>query len=488
MKLELRNHQKAAVTKALPVLKREGFFGLLMDMGTGKTITTIDIVERLARDGLVDCFVIVVPAIGTDTWMKEVPKAGDFPTLPLEWDGQKASTQKYQKLFASVLGQFPIYIVNVEAFSSDNRHLREALDRLFQKKVFLTLDESSVIKSSVAIRTKSLIKLAQRAKFRTILTGTEISGHLSDLFTQFEFLSKGFWKRACGITTSFIFQKVFEIVVKGYRNDGATFDDVVKYEDMTDVQKKIYDRNLSEVYRIIDPYVYRIRKEECYDLPPKIYTKIEFDLSKKERTVYDEMKEELMTILDDEVYTSPNQAVAFLRSRMITGGWLSKDAGPVEEVPSKVRALLQHVELHDRQAIIGCSFTHEVDFIAKALSKYGAVSKFYGSNTATRDQDKQDFIEGKTRFFVCNVSAASKSLNLQHCDLVYRFTRTLSPIDESQFEDRVYRDGQTRSPQYIDLVATKSVDTRVANIISGNVNLREKFQGLGKKGFIDAIF
>ena len=147
MKLELRNHQKAAVTKALPVLKREGFFGLLMDMGTGKTITTIDIVERLARDGLVDCFVIVVPAIGTDTWMKEVPKAGDFPTLPLEWDGQKASTQKYQKLFASVLGQFPIYIVNVEAFSSDNRHLREALDRLFQKKVFLTLDESSVIKS-----------------------------------------------------------------------------------------------------------------------------------------------------------------------------------------------------------------------------------------------------------------------------------------------------------------------------------------------------
>ena len=488
MKAKTRKHQDDALKKAYPVLKRDGFFGLFMDMGTGKTITTMFLVEKLAKDGLVDCFVIVVPNIGVDTWIEQIPQHGDFPAAPLAWDGQKAATAKYAKMFDGILDKMPIYIVNVEAFQGDNKFLKKNLDELFKKKVFLCLDESSVIKNPTALRTKNLLKVAEKAKFRTILTGTEISGHICDIYSQFEFLEKGFWAKRVGIRSAYIFKCVFEVVIKKRRNDGMQYDEILKYDDMSHNQKMIYDNNLKQVNYIINPYVYRIRKEECYDLPPKIYTQLNFDLSREERRIYNEMKKDLIAnIGEDEFLAAPNQAVAFLRARMITGGWITKD-GQIEEMPSKVKAMLAHIELHDKQAIIGCSFTHEVEYISKVLEKYGKVSKFYGANVNTRDNDKKDFISGDSRFFVCNISAASKSLNLQHCSLVYRYTRGLSPIDESQFEDRVYRDGQTKSPQYIDLMANDSIDKRVGNIISGNVNLREKFQALGKRGFVNEIF
>ena len=57
-------------------------------------------------------------------------------------------------------------------------------------------------------------------------------------------------------------------------------------------------KHLDELSEKLKPFSYRVLKEDCLDLPDKIYMKREIELSAEQQKVYKQMKEEALATLN----------------------------------------------------------------------------------------------------------------------------------------------------------------------------------------------
>lgn len=138
------DHQRRAVNDAWKNLTLHGFHALFMEMGTGKTKTTIDTWMIAVHSGFSDCLVVVSPKTLMSTWTdEEIPKHLTLAGVEvLQWDNKKTETSR--KLFSRFLNSpVPIiWSVNVEAFQSLNDELRLRMSDLLRKrKTLLVIDE-----------------------------------------------------------------------------------------------------------------------------------------------------------------------------------------------------------------------------------------------------------------------------------------------------------------------------------------------------------
>jgi len=58
-------------------------------------------------------------------------------------------------------------------------------------------------------------------------------------------------------------------------------------------------KNLGELSDKLKDFSYRVLKEDCLDLPDKIFIKRQITLSKQQRKLYDQMKQEALAILNE---------------------------------------------------------------------------------------------------------------------------------------------------------------------------------------------
>ena len=195
--------------------------------------------------------------------------------------------------------------MNVEALSTPKgrRFLTTFLDH---SKSLLTVDESTAIKSPKARRTKALINLAPLAKYRRILTGFPVTQSPMDLWAQCRFLDKTLLGD-CG-DNFFQFQYRYAIMKK--RDVGShSFNQIVGY------------RNLEQLSTLLKDFSSRVMKEECLDLPAKIYTQRDVALTHDQSRIYAELKEfALAQIGDHEFMTTPNVMTQLLRMQQVLSG------------------------------------------------------------------------------------------------------------------------------------------------------------------------
>ena len=175
-----------------------------------------------------------------------------------------------------------IFLMNVEALSS-SRGVWSASQFILCHKTMLAVDESTTIKSRTANRTKSLIKISRNAPYRRILTGSPVTKSPLDLFTQCEFLEH----HILGHSSFWTFQNRYAKLIR--KTMGAhSFNHIVGYQ------------NLEELNGIIEPFSFRVRKEDCLDLPDKVYTKRSVELTKEQRVLYDQMKRNAVSFIENE--------------------------------------------------------------------------------------------------------------------------------------------------------------------------------------------
>ena len=168
---ELMPWQEAAVNKLKPT--RVG--GLFMEMGTGKTLTAIEIIKQRAHK--IDKVVWFCPVSLKSTIFLEILKHTDAKDIYV-FDEKTTSRN---------IPNMRWYIIGIESMSSSNRVVFAAKE-LITDKTFVILDESSYIKGHRAKRTERIILIAEKAKYRFVLTGTPISQGVEDLFSQMKFL------------------------------------------------------------------------------------------------------------------------------------------------------------------------------------------------------------------------------------------------------------------------------------------------------------
>lgn len=448
-------------------------YAYFMEMGTGKSKVLIDNMSMLYDHGKINGALILAPKGVYRNWQRqEIPThlPNHIEDFTVAWTPTPNKLEK--ELLDSILKDpkdltLDIFLMNIEALHT-TKGARFAERFLNGHRALVVIDESTTIKNPKAIRTKNALKLSTLAKYRRILTGSPVTRDPIDLFSQCEFLDPAI----LGHASYYSFKNRYTVQVR--TNVGThTFNKVVGY------------KNLGELSGLLDPYSYRVLKEDCLDLPEKIYTKRQVDLTDEQKKAYREMKEYALTLFEDGSVLSANTVMTqLLRLHQISCGHLITESGETKVFKNnRITELMSILEEVDGKVIIWANYRQDIRTIYDTISKkYGkeTVATYYGD---TPDEERQGIVQkfqdkdSSLRYFVGNQQTAGYGLTLTAASTVVYYSNNYDLEKRIQSEDRAHRIGQKSNVTYIDLIAEKTVDERIVKALRNKINIASKVLG-----------
>ena len=466
--------------KALEKSWASDTYALFMEMGTGKSKVLVDNIAILYDRGAIKGALIVAPKGVYKNW-----DAIEFPThLPDHIECTKVlweptATKKKQAELDTLFddkGDLKILIMNVEAFStSKGLDFARSFLNIFVGRALIGIDESTTIKNPTAKRTKNILKIGDLAKYRRILTGSPVTKSPLDLFSQCEFLDP----YHLGHASYYSFRARYANMVK--RNFGGR-----------QVQLVVSYRRLDELADILDKFSYRVLKEDCLDLPEKVFTKRLVELTPEQDKAYKQMKQMALAMLDNgEVMTTVNVMTQLMRLHQITCGHFKADDGTTTALKNnRMDALLQLLEETDGKVINWANYRADIKNIVTALKKpYGEAStvEYHGGVDSTlRQEHIAQFQQknGPTRYFVGNAQTGGYGITLTAANTVIYYSNSYDLEKRLQSEDRAHRIGQTGSVTYVDLIAENTVDDKIVKSLRNKINIANEIMGEDIKDWI----
>lgn len=459
--------------KALEDSWAADYYALFMEMGTGKSKVAIDTIGALYKARKITAALILAPKGVYDNWVKgEIPThlPDDINRMVVRWTPSTA--KKFQdEMKALVYEPFDglkIFVMNIEALSTPRGTKAAYMFMVKNCANIMVVDESTTIKNRKATRTKNVMMLAKDAKYRRILTGSPVTKSPMDLYSQCSVLSA----EALGFTSYYAFQNRYALVQKRKMGNRA-FQEIVGY------------RRLDELNLKLDKFSNRILKEECLDLPNKMYIRRDVALTDEQKRVYTQMKKLALAKLENgELATTASVLTQIMRLQQICCGHLQPDEGEIQVLDNnRLKELMEITEELQGKAIIWASYTHDIQQIASALrDRFGpeAVATYYG---ATEQDDRQDIVNrfqdksDPLRFFVGQPKTGGYGITLTAANTVIYYSNSYDLEIRLQSEDRAHRIGQNNKVTYIDLVSSKTIDEKILKALRGKIDLAGKVLG-----------
>ena len=466
-------HQITALEKSW----NKAAFAYFMEMGTGKSKVLIDNIAMLYDKGKINGALIVAPKGVYQNWFDlEIPN--HMPThiekKMVLWKSTVSQSQKVllDSLFESEV-DLHILVMNVEAFST-KKGLEFAHKFMSCHETLMAIDESTTIKNPDAIRTKSIVSLGREAKYRRILTGSPVTKSPLDLYKQCEFLSEGL----LDYTSYYAFKSRYA-VLKTANFGGRSVQIVIGY------------RNLGELSEKLEPFSFRILKEDCLDLPNYTYTKRIIQLSPEQKKIYESMKQLALAQMDGKLMTTATALVQLMRLHQITCGHFKSDDGIVQEIKNeRLDALMEILDEVENKAVIWAHYKHDIESIVKAISKkYGPDSfvTYYGDTPSDERQNNIKLIQdqnSKVRFLIGTPQTGGYGITLTAANVMIYYSNGYDLEKRTQSEARINRAGQTRKMTYIDIIAEGTVDEKIVKALRKKVDIASKVMGEELKDWI----
>ena len=443
-------------------------YAWFMEMGTGKTKVAIDNIGILNQQNLIDTAIIVAPKSVYLNWEDEIANhlSDEIFYSIYSWNKSKKDIDTKN---------LKVYLINTEALSHKSGVLfvKEILTKNL-KSIFI-IDESTSIKNQGASRTKNILKLSQLALYKRILTGSPVTKSPLDLYTQCAFLSP----ELLGFSSFYSFRARYAVM------------DAVHVGNQRYIHIPKYYVNLDELNSKLRTFSYRVRKDECLDLPEKIKQLRTIQLTTEQRSVYNNLKEKAIAIMQDESVSFTVKLVELLRLHQITNGFLKTDEGNIKEFEEnpKMDELLNILEQIEGKAIIWANYVHNIESITSKLTElYGknSVVNIYGDVDAVKRKEAVHRFQNdpECKFFVGNPSTGGFGLTLTAASYVIYFSNNYNYEIRIQSEDRAHRIGQNKNVTYIDIVAKDTVDFHIMKALQNKLQISNKTLGENVKNWI----
>jgi SNF2 family DNA or RNA helicase len=458
-------HQLTALEKSW---NKENY-AYFMEMGTGKTKVLIDNVAMLYDKGKIDGVLIIAPKGVVKTWYEQelpIHLPDHIENVSVLWQPNITKTQqeKLDTLF-EIDSAVHILVMNVEALSTE-KGVKFATKFINSHKAMMAIDESTTIKTPTARRTKNIIKIGINAKYKRIMTGSPITKNPLDLYTQCEFLDP--W--LLDFASYYAFRNRYA-EMKTMHIRGRSIQVVDKFQ------------NLGELSDIVKQFSYRVLKEDCLDLPPKVFIKRHVTLTPDQKKVYEQMKEQALAVLNGKVTTTMTVLTQLMRLHQITCGYVTADDGTTQQVESnRLNELMSILEDTDGKVIIWANYQLSVgEIIQKIIKVYGKDSyvHYYG---LTPQEDRQDFIrkfqnDPKCRFIIGTPQTGGYGITLTQANTVIYYSNGYDLEKRLQSEDRAHRIGQKKTVTYIDLICEDTVDEKIVKALRDKINIASEVMG-----------
>lgn len=455
------------------------YFAILAEQGTGKTKVILDNFFYLWGRDLIEGALILAPKGVHSNWVRNelgLHFAGKCEAF--EWDSKvksKKSALALKGLMLKDTGRFRLLAMNIEAIRTKDG-AKAAQDFLKSGNMMMVIDESTVIKNRSAQQTKAAIALGKKAGYRRILTGTPITQNPVDIWSQCQFLHSD----SLPYKTFTAFKDMFAVEVTEHFGTRA----VRKIESF---------KNLEVLQEDLKNFSMRVLKEDCLDLPEKIYQRVYIEMDDVQRKAYVQMLHnqfmELQKVEDEKGYVHATNVVsALLKLQQIVNGWVKDTENETYHDISntKLDTLKQVIsrrleERSDEKFLIWAHFHHDIHrcikYLAENFPEVSTLSYYGGTGSSERVENVDRFQhDDSVRFLVCN-SAASRGLTLTRASTAIYYSN--SPMLETrlQSEDRCHRIGQTHRPVYVDLLMKDSVDEKILTLLSEKKSLADRVIG-----------
>jgi len=451
-------------------------FAYFMEMGTGKTKVLIDNMSMLYDKGKIDGALIVAPKGVVKTWYEQelpthLPNHIENVTVLWQSNITKKQQEKLESLF-EIETALHILIMNVEAFSTE-KGVKFASKFLSSHKTLMAIDESTTIKTPTAKRTKNIIDLGKHAKYRRILTGSPITKNPLDLYTQCEFLDP----YLLDFASYYSFRNRYA-EMKTMHLRGRSIQVVSEF------------KNLGELSDTVKTFSERVLKEDCLDLPPKVFMKRYVTLTADQKKLYNQMKEQALAILNGKMTTTMTVLTQLMRLHQITCGHFTADDGSTQAVDSnRLNELMSVLEETEGKAIIWANYQLSVgEIIQRIIKEYGEDSyvHYYG---LTSQEDRQNNIrkfqnDPNCRFIIGTPQTGGYGITLTQAHTVIYYSNSYDLEKRLQSEDRAHRIGQKKTVTYIDLICEDTVDEKIVKALRDKINIASEVMGEELKNWI----
>lgn len=449
-------------------------FGLLFEMGCGKTLTAIAVMGAAYKIGKIRKVLIVAPTSVCAVWPKEFEDYAAFPFTVRTMLGDK--NKRLKEL--SDLQRFPyphlkVAVINYESTWRDG--IFEALEEYDADMIIC--DESQRIKTHDSEQSKAMHRLGDKARYKMILSGTPVQNEAVDIFSQYRFLD------------STVFGQNFYT----FRN---------RYAVMGGFNKKqiVAYRDLDQLIQKEHSIAYRVTKDEALDLPEQTFENRYIAMSPKERQIYDRIRRDSFAELQNGgTITATTVLTKLLRLQQFTGGFLVEDDATKPQMVSrgKLDALSDIIQDYvvegKKKLVIFARFlpeVHEIEKLTeKLLKKHGmkAVSIYGEIKKELRGDIVQQFqTDPRTMVFIGQIDTAGTGITLTAADTCVYYSVNFNYATYSQSLSRIHRIGQRNCCNYIHLVVENSIDSQVLEALSKKEDLAktvvDNWQNYFKKG------
>ena len=468
-KLTLFKHQKVTMAYLLKVKN-----GLIADeLGVGKTAPTILTAIHYKKQKEIDkCIVICPSTTKFSVWESEIEKFTNEKSIVINGTKKKRLKQ-YDEFFNDDSILFMVINYALVRVDLNEKFICSHCDNIvsgFGKQgncprckrntlvnngeikfstlwdelnLMVVLDESIKIKSRKALQTKAVKSIP--AKYKIAISGYPVANKLIDIWSQFDWLKEGLLGNYWSFEDRFLVKDYFNAIV-GHKNMG-----ILKNK--------------------IEPYYIRRLKKNVLDLPPKVYTQRDVELTGKQASAYKQMKKDLIVLIEGMseeqiVLEAPTILTQMMRLSQISAGFLSQP--PIINKPiwfedvAKFKALDEIVEeviANNKKIVVWARFVAMTRKIAERYQQYNS-QYIDGSVPSLKRKEIIDACNfGDINVLSLQMQTCSMGVNLTGASTeVFTDLAFISPSDYVQAQERLHRPGQKNKVTIVNLIAKKTID------------------------------
>lgn len=400
---ELMTHQHEAVEKLMKV--RVG--ALFMEEGTGRTRTAIELVKRRSN------------AISNVVWI-------------CPWSIRRYIYDEIEKHCGEVADFW--HILSMEGISKGLKGILEAFG-LIREDSYVIVDESHRIKAPDTKRSNRIIRVASKAYYKLILSGSPITQGIQDLYTQFQFLSER---------------------ILGYPSYYSFIANHLEFSSWNSTLP-VLAHNMEYLSAKIEPYIYQKTRHECCDLSSLIYKTLYFEMTAEQQKFYRSIKRE---VLENFYLSDKTIFYLFVRLQQILSGFRKRGNSHVRLKQNPRLEVLKNLLKTfpaGTKTVIWVKFRFDIAAIKTILPGKNALFLPASASLEKRAAFLKTFRE-KTDFLVLNERMEKYDLDLSCADRVIFYNSSFSYTNRLRAEN-LSRIGAKK--EFYDIICSSSIDERI---------------------------
>jgi SNF2 family DNA or RNA helicase len=442
-----RNDLHPYQRQAVQFIKDTPSCALWLDMGLGKTVSTLTAVKDLLAEGAASRVLIIAPLrVALSTWPNEV-KRWDF--LSNLYIHQLAGLSPAARQRAIV----PPYNISVI-----NRELLPWLVEAYGKRWpydTVIIDEASAFKSTQAKRWRALRSVLPKIKRMIELTATPAANNLIDLWPQIYLLDKG---ERLGRTKGMFLEKFCRTVGNPQWN-----------------QWEVKPEKRDALYALLADLTIRMSANDYLDVPDRIDSVIQVTPPPKWRKQYADLQKDFVVALEQGEITAVNAAVQTGKLLQMCNGAVYLEEGGYEVVHNdKLDALAELLEQTDEPVLVAFQFKSD---LARLRERFPQAT-FLGKDPEVIDR----WNDGKVPLLLAHPASAGHGLNLQKGGrTIVWFGLPWSLELYAQFNGRLHRQGQEKPVLVYHILAGDTADEAVhATLVQKDATQQDLLEAIKK--------